>query len=97
VWLYVRHLAGMEAIHSLLHDITLHLQPLANKRTAKSVFGKLLLAATSYYIWIERNNRLFKNVKRSADEIWDIIMVMVRLKIMTFRFKNTINVTRLLE
>ncbi|GJW84505.1 reverse transcriptase domain, reverse transcriptase zinc-binding domain protein [Tanacetum coccineum] len=37
-----------------------------------------LLRSTSYYVWSERNNRLFKKVKRTPDEIRDIIMVTVR-------------------
>ncbi|GJR95644.1 homeodomain-like protein [Tanacetum coccineum] len=97
VWMLVRHLADMDTVSPVFHDILLYIQQIAKKRTAKSVFGKLIMAATSYYIWIERNNRLFKNVKRSPDELRDLIMVTVRLKIMTFRFKNTTSATRLLE
>ncbi|GJW81213.1 hypothetical protein Tco_0145188 [Tanacetum coccineum] len=72
-------------------------QPLAKSRKAKSIIGKLLLAAASYFIWIERNNRLFKNVKRKPEELRDIVMVTVRLKLLTFRFKNTAMVNRLLN
>ncbi|GJX57925.1 hypothetical protein Tco_0289315 [Tanacetum coccineum] len=50
-----------------------------NKRTAKCIFGKLSVAATAYFIWNERNNKTFKNIRRSPEEIRDIIMVMVRL------------------
>nr|GEU39555.1 hypothetical protein [Tanacetum cinerariifolium] len=67
------------------------------KSTARSMFGKLLLAATSYFIWLERNNRVFKKVKRSPEDIRDIIMVTVRLKLITFRFKNTTMVNKLLS
>ncbi|GJS35334.1 hypothetical protein Tco_0533716 [Tanacetum coccineum] len=97
VWLYIRHLANMEAVNPSLQDIITHLQPIARQRTASSIVGKLLLAASSYYIWIECNNRLFKNAKRSPEELRDSIMVTVRLKLMTFRFKNTANVTRMLD
>ncbi|GJX12117.1 hypothetical protein Tco_0201976 [Tanacetum coccineum] len=97
VWLYIRHLANMEAVNPSLQDIITHLQPIARQRTTSSIVGKLLLAASSYYIWIERNNRLFKNAKRSPEELRDSIMVTVRLKLMTFRFKNTANVTRMLD
>ncbi|PWA86367.1 reverse transcriptase zinc-binding domain-containing protein [Artemisia annua] len=67
-----------------------------HKRTAISVIGRLLLAATSYHIWIERNNRLFKNSRRSPEDLRDIIMVTIRLKLQTFRFKNTTMVSNLL-
>nr|GEY73686.1 reverse transcriptase domain, reverse transcriptase zinc-binding domain protein [Tanacetum cinerariifolium] len=37
---------GMEMVWPVFHDIVAYLQPMANKRTAKSIFGKLILAAT---------------------------------------------------
>ncbi|GJZ79036.1 reverse transcriptase domain, reverse transcriptase zinc-binding domain protein [Tanacetum coccineum] len=79
VWLYVRNLAGMDLIPPNLHDIISHLQPMQNKRTAKSIFGKLILASTAYFIWLERNNRLFKKVNKSLEDIRDIIMITVAL------------------
>ena len=66
-------------------------------RTANSVIGRLILAASSYFIWMERNNRLFKKVRRSSDELCDIIMVTVRLKLLTYMFKNTAMVNHLLS
>nr|GEY40675.1 hypothetical protein [Tanacetum cinerariifolium] len=65
-------------------------------RLAKSIIGHLLIAAASYFIWVERNNRIFKNTRRSPEEIRDSIMVTVRLKLLTFRFKNTTMVNELL-
>nr|GEX48389.1 reverse transcriptase zinc-binding domain-containing protein [Tanacetum cinerariifolium] len=50
----------------------------------------------SYFIWVERNNCLFKNVRRTQKELCDIIMITVRLKLLTFRFKNTSMVNELL-
>ncbi|GKD81840.1 reverse transcriptase zinc-binding domain-containing protein [Tanacetum coccineum] len=97
VWMYIRHLADMDVVPPTLTHITSHLQPLAKKRTAKSILGRLLLAASSYYVWLERNNKLFKKARRSPKELRDIIMVTVRLKLITFRFKNTSNVNHLLE
>ncbi|GKC19273.1 reverse transcriptase domain, reverse transcriptase zinc-binding domain protein, partial [Tanacetum coccineum] len=38
IWLYVRGLAGMDLIPHNLHDIISHLQPMQNKRTARSIF-----------------------------------------------------------
>ncbi|GKC72812.1 reverse transcriptase domain, reverse transcriptase zinc-binding domain protein [Tanacetum coccineum] len=96
VWLYVRELTGMELIPPIMHDITSYLQPISKKRTALSILGKLILAALSYFIWLERNNRVFKQVKKSPEDIHDIIMVTVRLKLLTFRFKDTSMVNQLL-
>ncbi|GJY08916.1 putative reverse transcriptase domain-containing protein [Tanacetum coccineum] len=97
VWKLVRHLADMELVLPILYDIVDHIQPMASKRTARSIFGKLILAASSYFVWLERNNRLFKNVKRTPEELRDVIMVTVRLKLLLFKFKNSANVISLLD
>ncbi|GJU37331.1 RNA-directed DNA polymerase, eukaryota, reverse transcriptase zinc-binding domain protein [Tanacetum coccineum] len=96
IWIYICHLAGMDSVQPRLEDILVHLQPIAHKHTAESVIGKLLLAASLYFIWNERNNQTFKQVKRSPEDIRDIIMVTVRLKLLTFKFKNTVRVNRML-
>ncbi|GJU76285.1 hypothetical protein Tco_1273355, partial [Tanacetum coccineum] len=70
--------------------------PISHLRTSVSIIGRLLLAASTYHIWIERNNRIFKQVKRSSDDIRDIIMVTVRLKLLTFRFKNKAKMNEML-
>nr|GEV81049.1 reverse transcriptase domain, reverse transcriptase zinc-binding domain protein [Tanacetum cinerariifolium] len=84
VWYYVRELAGMDHVLPILHDILASLYPMRNKRTTRSIFGKLLVAASSYFIWLERNNRVFKKVKKSPEDIRDIVMVMALL--LTFWF-----------
>ncbi|GKC17182.1 homeodomain-like protein [Tanacetum coccineum] len=96
VWNYVRHLADMDLIHPIFQYIVAHLQPMSNKRTVKSILGRLIFAASSYFIWIEHNNSLFKKIRRPPEEIRDLIMVTVHLKLMSFRFKNKDNVSRLL-
>nr|GEY12869.1 hypothetical protein [Tanacetum cinerariifolium] len=96
VWRIVRTFAGMESVPPRIEDIVDRPHPMAAKRTFKSIVGKLILAATAYFIWSERNNRLFKNVRRSPKELNDLIMVVVRLKLTTFRFKNKLEVMSML-
>ncbi|GJU40672.1 hypothetical protein Tco_1193629, partial [Tanacetum coccineum] len=50
-----------------------------------------------YFIWIERNQRLFKNMRRTPEELRDAIVITVRLKLVTFRFKNKARVQSLLS
>nr|GEZ22612.1 hypothetical protein [Tanacetum cinerariifolium] len=76
-------LADMDNVAPTLMDIVSFIQPMGNSRMAKCIFGKLLLAATSYFIWTEHNNCLFKHVKRSPKDIRDMIMVTVRLKLLS--------------
>ncbi|GKB47808.1 hypothetical protein Tco_0898561 [Tanacetum coccineum] len=97
VWCLIRKLADIERVPPILEDTVAWLQPMAAKRTIKNVVGKLLFVAASYYIWLERNNRLFKNTRRSPEELRDPIMVMVRLKLVMFRFKNKSRVIDMLS
>nr|GEZ84374.1 RNA-directed DNA polymerase, eukaryota, reverse transcriptase zinc-binding domain protein [Tanacetum cinerariifolium] len=85
----VLHLADMEMVPPVFQNIIDYLHPMAHKRLARSIFGKLILAASSYFVWLERNARLFKNVKHTLEEIKDVIMVTVRLKLLTFKFKDS--------
>ncbi|GJT73922.1 hypothetical protein Tco_1033208, partial [Tanacetum coccineum] len=86
----------MDIVQPILYDIVLWFQLVASKRTFQVVVRKMLLDATSYFIWHERNNRLFKDTRRPPEEIRDLIMVTVRLKLISSRFKNTPRVQRLL-
>nr|GEW31330.1 hypothetical protein [Tanacetum cinerariifolium] len=83
-------------IQPRFQDIVAYLQPISKKRTTQSIIGRLIFVASSYFIWIERNNRLFKKIRRLSKEIRDLIMVTVHLKLTSFRFKNKDNVNRLL-
>ncbi|GKA94578.1 reverse transcriptase domain, reverse transcriptase zinc-binding domain protein [Tanacetum coccineum] len=89
IWILIRSLGGMELVSPRLHDIISYLQPIAHRRNARSVIGRILVAAAAYFIWVERNNRVFKNSRRSPEELRDAIIVTVRLKLLSFRFKNT--------
>nr|GFA15751.1 putative reverse transcriptase domain, reverse transcriptase zinc-binding domain protein [Tanacetum cinerariifolium] len=69
--------ADMSSVHLVLNEIMSWFQPLDNKRTFTVVVGKLIFVATSYFIWLERNNRLFKNTRRTPEEIRDLIIMMI--------------------
>ncbi|GKE28831.1 homeodomain-like protein [Tanacetum coccineum] len=96
VWCYVRSLA-LENVPPLMHLILIRLISIAHQRSARSIIGRLVVAATTYFLWSERNNRLFKNSKRSPEEVQDVIMTTVRLKLLSFRFKNPDKVRELLD
>ncbi|GJX34832.1 hypothetical protein Tco_0246389 [Tanacetum coccineum] len=64
---------------------------LAKIRSTRSVVSKLVFAASNYFIWQERNNRLFMMTSRSRDQVINIIKSNVRLKLLTCKFKKTKN------
>nr|GEX10433.1 reverse transcriptase domain, reverse transcriptase zinc-binding domain protein [Tanacetum cinerariifolium] len=65
-------------------------------KMAVSILSRLVLAVISYYIWLERNGRLFKKKTSSSDKIVDVIISMVRLKLVTFKSKKMSTWSRLL-
>ncbi|GJU81521.1 hypothetical protein Tco_1283886 [Tanacetum coccineum] len=50
IWILIRSLASMELISPMLHDIISYLQPIAHRRNARSVIGRILIAAAAYFI-----------------------------------------------
>nr|GEZ69598.1 reverse transcriptase zinc-binding domain-containing protein [Tanacetum cinerariifolium] len=59
------------------------------KNNIGNVVDKLILAASVYFIWQERNFGLFKNKSKSEDVLIHFIYVSVRSKLMTVRVKKT--------
>ncbi|GJX30909.1 reverse transcriptase domain, reverse transcriptase zinc-binding domain protein, partial [Tanacetum coccineum] len=65
------------------------LLPVAKRKASKSTIGKLVIAAAAYFIWQERNRRLFKNTKRSAKDVIECVMSSVRMKLLSCHFKKS--------
>ncbi|XP_071695890.1 uncharacterized protein [Rutidosis leptorrhynchoides] len=76
-------------------DFILLVSPFAKRRIARIIVVKLLLAATVYSLWQERNNRLFKKKKRSVDQVYKATYATVRLKIMSIKWKTNPQTLRL--
>ncbi|GJZ65796.1 hypothetical protein Tco_0622492 [Tanacetum coccineum] len=64
VWNHIKTYAGMDSLVLVFSHILASLIPIAKRRPAKSVIAKLVVAACAYFIWQERNWRLFKKNKR---------------------------------
>ncbi|GJZ55695.1 reverse transcriptase domain, reverse transcriptase zinc-binding domain protein [Tanacetum coccineum] len=89
VWDSMKVLAGMESFPPNVYDVISDLMPIASRRTSKSVVAKLVVAASTYYIWQERNWHLFNKGKRSLYQVCDCIKSLVRLKLLSCRFKKS--------
>ncbi|GJS81519.1 hypothetical protein Tco_0748060 [Tanacetum coccineum] len=96
VWSKVRVLYGMDAIPPHLSDVVAFIVPLSKGKTVVSIISRIVVAATSYYIWLERNGRLFKKNTSTPGQIVDVIFSTVRLKLVTFKFKKMSTKSRLL-
>nr|GEX12482.1 reverse transcriptase domain, reverse transcriptase zinc-binding domain protein [Tanacetum cinerariifolium] len=96
VWSKVCVLYEMDSILPQLIDVTTFITPISKGKTVVSILSRLVLAATSYYIWLETNEILFKKKTSSPYQFVDVIISMVRLKLVTFKFKKMSTGSRLL-
>ncbi|GJS91495.1 sodium/hydrogen exchanger 6 [Tanacetum coccineum] len=60
LWSKVRVLYGMDVISPRLMDVVSFIVPISKAKTVVSILSRIVVSATSYYIWLERNGRLFK-------------------------------------
>ncbi|KAJ0847636.1 putative reverse transcriptase zinc-binding domain-containing protein [Helianthus annuus] len=97
VWLLVRQKAGMGSVHAKWDDIVNWLLDRSNSKLASVYVAKLIVAATAYYIWQERNARLFRNQVRPPESLSEIIIQQVRYKLIGAKLKKCEKVRRLLR
>ncbi|GKB26690.1 reverse transcriptase zinc-binding domain-containing protein [Tanacetum coccineum] len=93
----VRSLAGMEFLAPALDDIHIWLIPRAKSRSVNGVLPKLVFAASVYFIWQERNFRLFQKKKWSKEPVCEVISSTTRLKLLSICYKKSKNVEVLFE
>nr|XP_043625569.1 uncharacterized protein LOC122596994 [Erigeron canadensis] len=96
VWKSVYMKAGLQQRSSDWNVIIQQLLPKARRKSMQNVLDKLLLAASVYFIWQERNARLFMQGSRNVNGVAEQILSTIRLKLLTFRYKRSAHVERLL-
>ncbi|KAJ0926587.1 putative RNA-directed DNA polymerase [Helianthus annuus] len=89
VWLNVKRLGVMDHLSDKWENIMDYLISITKSKSAKSIIGRMIVAATAYHIWQERNTRLFSDKKRSVNQVVEAIACTVCLKLITLKFKHT--------
>ncbi|XP_021996030.1 uncharacterized protein LOC110893223 [Helianthus annuus] len=97
VWEFIRAKAGMDNVEAKWSAITEWLRQRARSKSADNLVCRLLVAASAYVIWRERNTRFFKNHARPPENFCDSICDTVRYRLMGLKFKNTPKMRRLLQ
>ncbi|GKB49551.1 reverse transcriptase domain, reverse transcriptase zinc-binding domain protein [Tanacetum coccineum] len=69
----------------------------SKSRSVKGVLPKLVLATLVYFIWQERNFWLFQKKKWSKEQVCEVILSTIRLKLLSFHYKKFKNVEVLFE
>ncbi|GJV75755.1 reverse transcriptase domain, reverse transcriptase zinc-binding domain protein [Tanacetum coccineum] len=95
VWLQVLHMADIQFASSKWCDIMDWLLPISKQSNVLSIVGRLLVAAVSYYIWQERNNRIHGKGERHHDQLVKVIKEVTRLKLASIKFKKSVRVEKL--
>ncbi|GKE51820.1 reverse transcriptase domain, reverse transcriptase zinc-binding domain protein [Tanacetum coccineum] len=107
VWNVVVNKADLPIGSHIWSDIWGWILSIARKNNAICIVGRLILAASSYYIWQERNNRIHVNgasSARSVEQVASVILVgiynptildIVRLKLEIIKFKRNARVAKL--
>nr|GEV14518.1 hypothetical protein [Tanacetum cinerariifolium] len=68
VWRNMKLLAGLPNSSDVFNQILMKVITFSKKKSPKSVIAKLVLAASAYFLWQERNWRLFKKNKRTSKQ-----------------------------
>nr|GEZ81191.1 hypothetical protein [Tanacetum cinerariifolium] len=89
IWDHMKVFAGLNNSSPRFSHIMSIITPFANRKTTRCVIAKLVLAASAYFIWQERNGRLFKSNKRTVKQVIDSIFSLVRLKLLSCCFKKS--------
>ncbi|KAJ0770489.1 putative RNA-directed DNA polymerase [Helianthus annuus] len=87
VWSNIKMLGQLRSVNNTWESVLGWVDHHSSSKQADHVICKLLIAASAYYIWQERNNRMFKNLKRSEAQVVEVIKNTVRMRIMGFRFR----------
>ncbi|XP_071727818.1 uncharacterized protein [Rutidosis leptorrhynchoides] len=88
VWMRVVSLTGL-SLPCNQRGVRSMLLPCAAHNIVRVVVAKLCFAAVIYFIWQERNNRMFKKSHRTEVKLFEDIFSTVRLKLLSLRFKNS--------
>ncbi|GJX56776.1 reverse transcriptase domain-containing protein [Tanacetum coccineum] len=85
-----------EPIMPVWSDILEWRIPMAHKNNTTCIVGRLLVAASSYYVWQERNNMIRNKGTRNVEQLGNVILDVVRLKLASIKFRKKIRVDKLL-
>ncbi|XP_021979682.1 uncharacterized protein LOC110875790 [Helianthus annuus] len=97
VWQNIKPMGSLDQVddtwQSIMDWMLLH----ASSKKVEHIVSKLVIAATTYFIWLERNKCLFSNDRAKVESVVGKIKKTVRLRLMGFDFKGDAKVDRMLR
>nr|GEU76611.1 hypothetical protein [Tanacetum cinerariifolium] len=95
IWTKSMKMAKIEGKMTDWNHIIQNLIDVGNGSNISSVVRRLFLAANVYYIWTERNRRIFIDEKRSEDEVYKSIIKMVKNRLFGLLVKDNQSVRKM--
>lgn len=92
VWDECKGLARLVDAPDILSSVVVFFQSLPSSKSVWYIIKKLMIGAVVYYIWQERNMRIFTKTSRSIDNVVELIKTTIRLKLSGLRMKKSIHV-----
>ncbi|KAF5805415.1 putative reverse transcriptase zinc-binding domain-containing protein [Helianthus annuus] len=97
VWNDIKAMASLDQIDDSWQSVMDWMFVHASSKKVDHIVCKLVIAATTYFIWLERNNCLFSNDQAKVESVVVRIKNIVRLRLMGFEFKGDSKVDRMLK
>ncbi|GJV71895.1 RNA-directed DNA polymerase, eukaryota, reverse transcriptase zinc-binding domain protein [Tanacetum coccineum] len=89
VWNKLKSMFRLDDLSFVCAEIVSGIAIRKANNTLWSIIQRLIFGAAVYFIWQERNFRLFRCEERSADKVFDIIMDTVRLRLLGLKIKRS--------
>ncbi|XP_071728746.1 uncharacterized protein [Rutidosis leptorrhynchoides] len=92
VWKIMKSLILFQGLTYKIGDIITSMTNYPFKNQIWSVITRLVIAAAVYYIWQERNKRLFKGEKKNEKDLAELAIDFIRVKLLTLKVKQSKNI-----
>lgn len=92
VWQQMKRVSRIQCLDNSWKGVLDELIALPNVKSIWIIVQKLVFAASVYFLWQERNVRLFQNNKRKWEDLCSVIQNNVRLKLSSLKVLKTSSV-----
>ncbi|KAK9078070.1 hypothetical protein SSX86_002127 [Deinandra increscens subsp. villosa] len=89
VWVKLKRIALLDNAPSTLLGCAEVIKSSTKTKSVRAIIQRLMLAATVYFIWQERNLRTFQNKERSVETLCIQIQEIVRMKLLGLKIRKT--------
>ncbi|XP_022003175.1 uncharacterized protein LOC110900598 [Helianthus annuus] len=82
VWHEVKKMVDLDTVTDTWSSVLTWIEQHSTTKSLEGIATKLIIAASTYFIWQERNSRLFTQACRSSQDVAQVIISTVRLRLM---------------